>query len=222
MRASYIYSSNCGYHMNLYGFMGSCDMLPLPPITRRRQCGMPNPALTQVWAYVGPCLVPGQGPGPGPARMDLRMTAAKKLKRRSAKGSPCLVLRLIMHGLGSLSIRNKLSVRMSEITPWRCSGTPAAERAEGALSAAQRSAKHSLGRFRRFIRYKMDSSESSRSTIKEWSTLSKAAITSTKNVAIHFFLNLDRSRVALRRCEAKSQPRWEMPPHIIWRAESCR
>ena len=42
---------NCVYYMELYGFMGSCDMLPL--------CGMPNPALAKAWAQMGPCLAPG-------------------------------------------------------------------------------------------------------------------------------------------------------------------
>ena len=45
-------------------------------------------------------------------RIDLRVTAAKKLKRRSAKGCPCLVLRLMVHGLGLLSITSKLSVSL--------------------------------------------------------------------------------------------------------------
>ena len=36
--------------------------------------------------------------------MDFRITAAKKLKRRSANGSTCFVLRLIIQRLGLLSI----------------------------------------------------------------------------------------------------------------------
>ena len=47
--------------------MGSCDMFPLPHIPRLSECGMPNPALTQAWAHMGPCLAPGPGPGPGPS-----------------------------------------------------------------------------------------------------------------------------------------------------------
>ena len=68
MSACYSYSINCAPYIDLYGCMESCDMLPLPPIPRRGQCGMPLPALTRAWAHVWPrawgLAQAGVGPGP--------------------------------------------------------------------------------------------------------------------------------------------------------------
>ena len=83
MSASYSYSINCAYYMDLYGCIASCDMLPPPPIPRRRQCGMPHPALTQAWAHKGLCLAPvqGSGPGPGPSLSTADPKKTRLLKK---------------------------------------------------------------------------------------------------------------------------------------------
>ena len=54
MSASYSFSINCTYYMDLCGCVASCDMLPPPSIPWHRRQGMPDPALTQACAHVWP------------------------------------------------------------------------------------------------------------------------------------------------------------------------
>ena len=70
----------------------------------------------------------------------------QKLKNRSARGSPCLVLRLIVEGREPLLIRSHLLSRISIETLRRWGGTSASSRAVVALMVAQSSWKHSGGR----------------------------------------------------------------------------
>ena len=101
MSATYSYCINCESNIDLYGFMGSCDMVPLPPIPWRRQCGMPNPARTQVSAHVWPRA---QGRAQGSGRAQAR--ALRCLRQTSKKTPPgqniipymlkCVVLHLLI------------------------------------------------------------------------------------------------------------------------------
>ena len=106
--------------------------------------------------------------------IGLRITRTKKLNKRSARGVPCLVLRLIVHGLGLSSVANQLSVTISEMTAQRASGTPAFHKAGTARMASHRSEEHPEGKLRRFIKYILDLSGSSTSKKKVCMTLSEA------------------------------------------------
>ena len=52
-------------------------MLRLPPIPQHRQCGMPHPAPTKVWAHMGLCLDRAQGRAHAPALRCQRQTSKK-------------------------------------------------------------------------------------------------------------------------------------------------